>query len=217
MDNKLNFMDTLNCILKKYNLKTGKNPLIEIPNVGRDDLAKLFHELNFKLGAEVGVAAGEYSRVICENNPQLTKMCGVDPWKYYKEYKDYVREKTFTNLKIGAFGRLAKFTFYEFIEEFSMDALKRFEDNSLDFVYIDANHLDPYVTNDIFSWANKVRSGGIISGHDWQSPRKQNYKVKEAVTRYVVDHKINPFFVFGSKERRSGFIRDNSRSWVIIK
>jgi hypothetical protein len=210
-------MDTFNYVLTKYGLTNNRRGHIEIPDTGRTDLAKLFCDLNFKLGAEIGVAAGEYSLEICENNPQLVKMWGIDPWTPYKEYHDYTREKTFLSLQEGAINKLSSYPFYEFIREFSMDAIKRFDDNSLDFVYIDANHQDPYVSEDVYEWAKKVRPGGIISGHDWQQPRGQDYKVKEAVIRYATENKLTPFFVFGLKDRLEGMVRDNSRSWMIVK
>jgi cephalosporin hydroxylase len=43
-----------------------------------------------------------------------------------------------------------------------------FEDNSLDFVFIDASHDYQSVKQDIEAWLPKVRSGGIIAGHDYE-------------------------------------------------
>ena len=74
-------MDTLDYIIKKYGVDPeGKLP-IEIPNAGKADLAKLLHELDFKIGVEVGVAEGKYSQKLCEANPQM-KIYGVDAWKF---------------------------------------------------------------------------------------------------------------------------------------
>jgi hypothetical protein len=42
-----------------------------------------------------------------------------------------------------------------------------FPDNSLDFVYIDANHAYQYVVQDIQLWYPKVKPGGYICGHDY--------------------------------------------------
>lgn len=42
-----------------------------------------------------------------------------------------------------------------------------FEDNSIDFVFIDADHHYQSVKKDIELWYPKVRTGGIISGHDY--------------------------------------------------
>lgn len=51
----------------------------------------------------------------------------------------------------------------------SVDAAKLFDDKSLDFVFIDANHKYDYVSADIAAWFPKVKSGGIISGHDYNA------------------------------------------------
>lgn len=40
-------------------------------------------------------------------------------------------------------------------------------DNSIDFVFIDANHSYEFVKKDILSWLPKVKSGGYIGGHDY--------------------------------------------------
>ena len=48
-----------------------------------------------------------------------------------------------------------------------MDALGDFKDRSLDFVYIDGLHDFDNVMMDLIGWNRKVRSGGIISGHDY--------------------------------------------------
>src|SRR3989338_5085864 len=167
-----NICNTQDYIINKSGISfDDKTPLpIEIPNVGRDTLANWLQELNFKIGVEVGVADGEYSEILCEANPQM-KLYGVDPWIPYKGYRDYTRTSTFSRLYEEANSRLAEKTNYWFIKEFSLDAVKKFADNSLDFVYIDANHQDPYVTQDITAWQGKVWPGGILAGHDYARPR----------------------------------------------
>jgi hypothetical protein len=42
-----------------------------------------------------------------------------------------------------------------------------FLDNSLDFVYIDANHAYDFVKEDIELWYPKVKKGGYLCGHDY--------------------------------------------------
>ena len=51
----------------------------------------------------------------------------------------------------------------------SVEAAPELEDGSLDFVFIDANHSYDAVKNDIIAWAPKVRSGGVLCGHDYNS------------------------------------------------
>ena len=54
----------------------------------------------------------------------------------------------------------------ELIKNPSNVAVEQFRNNSLDFVYIDANHSYKEVLGDISIWAKKVKTNGIVSGHD---------------------------------------------------
>ena len=49
-----------------------------------------------------------------------------------------------------------------------------YEDNSLDFVFIDASHKYIDVKEDIINWLPKVRKGGILAGDDfsWSGVRR---------------------------------------------
>jgi len=49
----------------------------------------------------------------------------------------------------------------------SIKASELFEDNSIDFCFIDANHEYEFVLDDIRAWYPKVKQGGIIAGHDY--------------------------------------------------
>ena len=63
-------MDTLKYIIEKFNLDTSKLP-VEIP-IGRfKDIPRLFSELGFKNGAEVGVYRGLYSKWLFRYIPGL--------------------------------------------------------------------------------------------------------------------------------------------------
>lgn len=50
---------------------------------------------------------------------------------------------------------------------------KEYGFNTLDMVYIDADHTYEPVKMDILTWKDKVRPGGIISGHDYMEGVKQ--------------------------------------------
>jgi len=52
------------------------------------------------------------------------------------------------------------------VEMDSVKASALYEDGSLDFVFIDAEHKYEFVIQDIKSWLPKVKKGGIIAGHD---------------------------------------------------
>lgn len=182
---------------------------IEIPNANRDDLAKLFSELGFKIGAEVGVERGVYSERICQSNPGVKLYC-VDSWKIYDECPEYHDQDLLDKYYNEAKDRLAPYNCI-FVKKSSLDAVKNLAPGSLDFVYIDANHKFDYTMNDIIEWSKIIKPGGILSGHDYV-PRsmyhKTSYGVIEATNAYAAAHQIRPWFVlFGE---RSG-------SWFWVK
>lgn len=60
----------------------------------------------------------------------------------------------------------------------SIEASKIFPDQCADLVYIDADHSEKALTQDVEVWSLKVRKGGILAGHDFD-----NSIVRETVTR----------------------------------
>lgn len=154
----------------------------------RKEMARLF----CGVGVEVGVADGQFAEFILDNTP-VTKLWGVDIYQPHEGYRDYTRGTTFNRMRRHAEETLKPFgDRHEFIFKFSMDAVKDFDDNSLDFVYIDANHDYEYVTEDIVEWSKKVKSGGIIAGDDYMRRRDPDmrYDVIRAVNDYVEAHDI---------------------------
>jgi len=211
-------MDTLAFIENKFN-RINEGLPVQIPNVGRMDLVRWFRELNFQIGAELGVAQAEFSKTICEINPQL-KLIGVDAWAPYKGYTDYTKESTFNTMHEEVERRMAEYVKrgrFEVIRKFTEDAAKDIPDGSLDFVYIDANHQDPWVTQDINTWAPKVRKGGIVAGHDYVRVKRVEWAVKDAIQKYTRDNNIDPWFVLGSDAVVPGEVREGSRSWMFIR
>jgi hypothetical protein len=210
-------MNTLDYIFNKYQIAHDQKSPIEIPNVGRESLAILFSELGFKVGAEIGVEAGIYSEAICIANPGVKLHC-IDVWGAYPDYFDHVDNDTMALLYEEAKIRLSRYN-TNLIRKFSMDALKDFDAESLDFVYIDANHMLPYVLDDIYYWDQKVKPGGIVSGHDYYHSRRTYTKchVKYAVDCYTQSFRIDPWFILGSQEKVEGKIRDKERSWMWVK
>ena len=208
-------MDALKYIENKFKLDLNSRLPIVIPDIGRNGLAELFREIGFKSGAEIGVREGEYSEILCRANPGL-KLFGVDPYTNYKGYRDHIKNESFDDYYETAKARLASYNF-EFVKKFSIDALGDFEDQSLDFVYIDANHDFKNCTDDITGWTKKVRYGGIISGHDYIKYRRPtNIHCYEVVNAYTSAYDIKPWFMTSSKVIIDGkeTVEASSYIWV---
>lgn len=144
----------------------------------RIELARYFNKLGLKIGAEIGVSAGVNAENFCREIPGLTLYC-VDSWEGVKGEPRYQRAKII----------LQKYDVI-FIRKASMEAVKNFEDDSLDFVFIDANHQFDFVMEDIIEWSKKVRLGGIVSGHDYYHSNLGKIGVVEAVDSYVKAHNL---------------------------
>jgi len=56
---------------------------------------------------------------------------------------------------------------------------KHFADNTVDVVFIDADHAYESVKKDIISWLPKVRNGGVLSGHDYRRGNTVSQAVDE--------------------------------------
>lgn len=184
---------------------------IEIPKATRKHLSRWFRKLGFKVGAEVGVETGTYSNCLCKCNPGV-KLYSIDAWAAYKGYREHVSQGQLDEFYEETKKRMAPYN-CEVIKAFSLDAVKRFEDSSLDFVYIDCNHEFQQITNDIAEWSKKVRRGGIVAGHDFRrgstmSSRSSVCHVEDVVRAWTNAYEIRPWFVLQG---------DNTPSWLWVR
>ena len=208
--NSYHYMDNLDFILDKYQIKK-KSKVIEIFGTRHGTLPKLFRQLGFTNGAEIGVAQGYFSKHLLRVVPNL-KLYSIDAWKVFSGCTHGETKKTMDNLYKRAKARLSNYN-CKIIRKWSMDAVKKFEDKSLDFVYIDAAHDYKSVYEDIKEWSKKVRKGGIVAGDDYMKPSKPDYPkklydVKSAVNDWVKKKKIKPLFLL---------VKENDRSWFYVK
>lgn len=195
-----------------------KGPAREIPDCSRDDLPGFFKEMGYKVGAEIGVDKGEFSQKFCQAGLRLF---AIDPWKSYNDYQDSRGQQRLDSIYQNVKSLLAPYPNCQIIRKTSMEAVNSFDDNSLDFVYIDGNHQLKYVTEDIVEWSHKVRPGGVICGHDYiyTNPRTQAgiCHVIYAVNAYTKAYKVNDWYLLGRKQRLENEKRDRFRSWIWIK
>jgi predicted O-methyltransferase YrrM len=208
-------MKTLDYIKKKYNLKLDRQ-VIQIDGMNREDLAKLFSELKFKKGAEIGTLRGDYAEVLCRNIENLHLYC-VDPYMAYQVYVRWHTQKELDEAYRIAQDKVKNYN-VTFIKDMSINGARYIDDKTIDFVYIDASHSYRDVVDDIDTWYKKVRSGGIISGHDYlrrKSP--SNTHIIQAVNGFVDSYCIKPYFITDRPDELKGKDRDMARSWFFVK
>jgi len=76
----------------------------------------------------------------------------------------------------------------------SLEAASLYEDESLDFVFIDASHDTENVYQDCNAWWPKIKKGGILSGDDYDPHAWPG--VPDGIRKYFQDlHKVNLEFL----------------------
>lgn len=149
----------------------------------------IINERDYKRGAELGVAFGGHAEHILENT-RLEKLYGVDLYKDYGGTTDaffwdgvQYQQKNYDDLYEFTIGRMSSFgERFSLIRKTTTEAASDVKEE-LDFVFIDALHTDQGVTEDLNNWFPKVRTGGMISGHDYNHSNFPG--VSEAVNRFA--------------------------------
>lgn len=203
-------MDVLDYMVKKWNIDLNARLPITIPISRHRELVSLFREVGFKFGVEVGTEQGKFAEEICKANPEVKLFC-VDPWQSYARYKDIRSQGKLDAYYEEAKTRLAPYN-CQLVRKTSMDAVKAFTDELIDFVYIDGNHDFEYVVNDVIYWTKIVRPGGIVAGHDYRKEERNGsipFHVIQAVNAYTSSYHINPWFILNGK--------DKCASWMWVK
>ena len=203
-------MNELAHVLAKFGLGAGAPSPIDVRLSRHGGLTRLWAELGYRKIAEIGTEAGRFAEEICVANPDAHLTC-VDPYLAYDRYEDHREQSRMDHFYNVAKARLDKYR-VTLLRETSLTAVQRFKDGSLDAIFIDGNHHFDFVVQDIIAWAPKVRSGGMVCGHDYkpegQEKRPIPFGVIEAVNGYTHAHKIAPWFVFkGDKCPSWGWVK----------
>lgn len=125
-----------------------------------DVLTSLIRQHGYTIGAEIGVLKGRNINELLVSNERL-KLYGVD--------FDITAEAKVIAERFA--GRLT------LLNMPSTEAALRIQNGQFDFVFIDADHSEQAVTEDLRAWAPKVRKGGMVSGHDYGNPRHPGVKL----------------------------------------
>ena len=131
---------------------------------------------------EIGSWKGKsiaYFVVEAANRGKHISVYAVDTWKGSEEHRECNEIKTDTLYELFLTNTAPIKDMFRHIRKPSLQAANDFEDDSIDFVFIDAAHDYESVKEDISAWISKVKSKGIIAGHDYLLP-----DVKKAVDEY---------------------------------
>lgn len=133
-----------------------------------EGIPELIKDMKNPVGVEIGTDQGWTTLYLLEQRDDLT-LHGVDPYTSFTDWDNSVitqanRDESYEKL-------LAKLSFYK--DRYthhritSDDAAELFEDESLDFVFIDGLHTFEQVTKDMKNYYPKVKKGGLFCGHDF--------------------------------------------------
>jgi hypothetical protein len=122
-----------------------------------------------EVGCWKGKSAAAMAVEILNSDKEIKFDC-IDPWYDQKQNGEYF-ETLYTDLYETFLKNIEPVKDYiNPLRMTSMEAVDLYKDQSLDFVFIDANHEYEYVYEDIKKWLPKVKYGGVLAGHDISYP-----------------------------------------------
>jgi glycosyltransferase involved in cell wall biosynthesis len=134
----------------------------------RNKLPQFLNKLGLKCGVEIGTFKGEFAKIILDE--WSGKLYMVDVWRSLseEEYEDSSNQKNHSDAYSDVMENIKGYEDRAFMLRMdSKQGSELFDNETLDFVYIDANHKYQFVKEDIEYWYPKVRKGGLFMGHDY--------------------------------------------------
>ena len=174
---------------------------------GDTDLLNIFikdqlvgkHDL---IGIQIGSYRGQSAELFLKSGAFKTFYC-IDPWQQGYDPEDKADAPEIILAEQDFDRRFKDNEIVKKIKMKSSDAAKLFEQNSIDFIYIDGNHLYKAVKEDLKNYFPIVKDGGIIAGHDYNTTDWHLADVVRAVNEFF---NIPPFQTY-----------TDDKSWIYIK
>jgi Methyltransferase domain len=160
-----------------------------------------FVKENFKypiMAAEVGVERGRNAAEMAQEL-NLNKLFLIDDYLPYTDYLGgYCPPEIQAEVYRTMFGNLTPhLDKIVLVTRSSVFASTLFPDEFFDFVYVDGNHDYDPVKQDVGVWWPKVKKGGLLAGHDFDTRNITRQDVAEAVKDFAKENnlelKIFPF------------------------
>jgi hypothetical protein len=142
------------------------------------------------VGVEIGVAGGEHALSLLKTL-DIKKLYLIDPYELYTEYQEGKLHYGVDQLILSETETLAREKLAEYsdrihwVRKLSSAALPEIREK-LDFVYIDGNHEEKFVIEDIENYYPLLNSNGVIGGHDYYNGfQREHDGVVKAVTLFL--------------------------------
>ncbi len=166
----------------------------------RHDVVNLL-DGNDNLGVELGVAEGVYSERMVASG-RFKSFIGID---MYADVHDIIHYKR-------ALSRVGLFKNYHLLRMKFDEAIDLFEDNSIDFIYVDGYaHTGEEGGETIFSWFKKLKIGGVMAGDDYSESWPL---VVKAVDEFATQTGLE-LHITGKTETNAAYCR--FPSWAVVK
>jgi hypothetical protein len=191
--------------------------------VSREHLPEVLKLLNLKgPAAEIGVAAGYFSDILLKYS-DISTLYSIDPWKtfdndVYRDTDNVSQEEFRENYKTAVrilekYGKRSKV-----LRMTSEEASRLFKTETLDFIFIDANHSYGECIKDLESWWPKLRTGGVFAFHDYVNAEivQGTYGVKKAVDEFIKD-KRQKLFVTPCVWPSAYIVKDTSYAQLLLR
>lgn len=152
---------------------------------------------------ELGVFAGKSTAVmapICQSNN--CQYYAIDNFRGGGDPPDRAtRHQRGRDIKTLFNDNMGKMNLLSFVNVCQLDSSKSstmFENNTIDFCFIDADHTAIAVRKDIDAWWPKIKVNGFLGGHDYPSP-----PLRAVVQQFAKTNKVD--------------IIAGGRCWAVIK
>ena len=142
------------------------------------------------IGVEIGVAGGEHALSLLKTL-DIKKLYLVDPYDLYEEYEEGRSHYGIDQLSLSQTEIICRNKLREFddrivwIKKISSEAISTITEK-VDFVYIDGNHQEEFVVEDIKNYIRLLKNSGVIGGHDYYNGfQREHDGVVSAVTNFI--------------------------------
>ena len=135
---------------------------------------------------EIGVFRGEFAKDILKTT-QPKELYLVDIWEGKwgsgdKDGNNYAEINDMESVYLSLYKQTKDKSNIHVIRSKSVSFLQSCEDDLFDVIYVDGDHTEEAVYNDMIHSFNKIKPGGLLMGHDY------HHQIEIAVNRFCSDY-----------------------------